>query len=132
MAYNGYLLKVGGTQLPNKFIQLSTYAITPNQRMESSAERDTTGELHRTTCEHTASKIEFQTPYLKGSEIAELNQLLAIADNLQRNVSIEYFDPETQSYKNAECYISDIQYTIYSQIENDLLYMPTRYAFIEY
>nr|DAD55416.1 MAG TPA: YolD-like protein [Siphoviridae sp. ctoNj20] len=132
MAYNGYLLKVGGTQLPNKFIQLSTYAITPNQRMESSAERDTTGELHRTTCEHTASKIEFQTPYLKGSEIAELNQLLAIADNLQRNVSIEYFDPETQSYKNAECYISDVQYTIYSQIENDLLYMPTRYAFIEY
>ena len=132
MAYNGYLLKVGGTQLPNKFIQLSTYAITPNQRMESSAERDTTGGLHRTTCEHTASKIEFQTPYLKGSEIAELNQLLAIADNLQRNVSIEYFDPETQSYKNAECYISDVQYTIYSQIENDLLYMPTRYAFIEY
>lgn len=132
MAYNGYLLKVGGTQLPNKFIQLSTYAITPNQRMESSAERDTTGELHRTTCEHTASKIEFQTPYLKGSEIAELNQLLAIADNLQRNVSIEYFDPETQSYKNAECYISDVQYTIYSQIGNDLLYMPTRYAFIEY
>lgn len=132
MAYNGYLLKVGGTQLPNKFIQLSTYAITPNQRMESSAERDTTGELHRTTCEHTASKIEFQTPYLKGSEIAELNQLLAIADNLQRNVSIEYFDPETQSYKNAECYIYDVQYTIYSQIENDLLYMPTRYAFIEY
>lgn len=132
MAYNGYLLKVGGTQLPNKFIQLSTYAITPNQRMESSAERDTTGELHRTTCEHTASKIEFQTPYLKGSEIEELNQLLAIADNLQRNVSIEYFDPETQSYKNAECYISDVQYTIYSQIENDLLYMPTRYAFIEY
>lgn len=132
MAYNGYLLKVGGTQLPNKFIQLSTYAITPNQRMESSADRDTTGELHRTTCEHTASKIEFQTPYLKGSEIAELNQLLAIADNLQRNVSIEYFDPETQSYKNAECYISDVQYTIYSQIENDLLYMPTRYAFIEY
>ena len=132
MAYNGYLVKVGGTQLPNKFIQLSTYAITPNQRMESSAERDTTGELHRTTCEHTASKIEFQTPYLKGSEIAELNQLLAIADNLQRNVSIEYFDPETQSYKNAECYISDVQYTIYSQIENDLLYMPTRYAFIEY
>ena len=62
MAYSGYLLKVGGKQIPNKFIQLSTYSITPNQRMESSAERDTTGMLHRETCEHTATKIEFNTP----------------------------------------------------------------------
>lgn len=136
MSYIGYLLKINGTQLPNKYIQLSTYAITPNQRMESSAERDTTGVLHRTTCEHTATKIEFQTPYLKGSDIEALNKLLALADNLSRDVSIEYFDPETQMYKTADCYVPDIQYTIYNEIDvpgdKDLLFMPTRYAFIEY
>ena len=43
MAYSGYLVKVNGTQIPNKYIQLTTYAITPNQRMEAEAERDTTG-----------------------------------------------------------------------------------------
>ena len=132
MAYSGYLLKVNGIQISNKFIQLSTYAITPNQRLESSAERDTTGELHRETCEHTATKVEFNTPYLKGAEVAELNQLLGFTNNLQRNVSIEYFDPETQSYKTADCYIPDIQYTIYSEIDDELLYTPIRYAFIEY
>lgn len=132
MAYSGYLLKVNGIQISNKFIQLSTYAITPNQRLESSAERDTTGELHRETCEHTATKVEFNTPYLKGTEVAELNQLLGFTNNLQRNVSIEYFDPETQSYKTADCYIPDIQYTIYSEIDGELLYTPIRYAFIEY
>lgn len=132
MAYNGYLLKVGGKQIPNKFIQLSTYSITPNQRMESSAERDTTGMLHRGTCEHTATKIEFNTPYIKGTDVAQLNQILGIANNLPRNVSVEYFDPETQSYKSAECYVSDIQYTIYSEQNGDLLYAPIRYALIEY
>ena len=132
MAYNGYLLKVGGKQIPNKFIQLSTYSITPNQRMESSAERDTTGMLHRETCEHTATKIEFNTPYIRGVEVAELNTLLGIAGDHQRNVTVEYFDPETQSYKNADCYMPDVQYPIYSEVDNDLLYSPIRYAFIEY
>lgn len=132
MAYNGYLLKVGGKQIPNKFIQLSTYSITPNQRMESSAERDITGMLHRETCEHTATKIEFNTPYIRGVEVAELNDLLGIAGDHQRNVTVEYFDPETQSYKNADCYMPDVQYSIYSEINNDLLYSPIRYAFIEY
>ena len=132
MAYNGYLLKVGGKQIPNKFIQLSTYSITPNQRMESSADRDTTGMLHRETCEHTATKIEFNTPYIRGVEVAELNTLLDIAGDHQRNVTVEYFDPETQSYKNADCYMPDVQYSIYSEINNDLLYSPIRYAFIEY
>lgn len=132
MAYNGYLLKVGGKQIPNKFIQLSTYSITPNQRMESSAERDTTGMLHRETCEHTATKIEFNTPYIRGVEVAELNTLLGIAGDHQRNVTVDYFDPETQSYKNADCYMPDVQYPIYSEINNDLLYSPIRYAFIEY
>lgn len=132
MAYNGYLLKVGGKQVPNKFIQLSTYSITPNQRMESSAERDITGTLHRETCEHTATKIEFSTPYIRGVEVAELNTLLGIAGDYQRNVTVEYFDPETQSYKNADCYMPDVQYSIYSEVNNDLLYSPIRYAFIEY
>ena len=132
MAYNGYLLKVGGKQIPNKFIQLSTYSITPNQRMESSAERDTTGMLHRETCEHTATKIEFNTPYIRGVEVAELNTLLGIAGDHQRNVTVDYFDPETQSYKNADCYMPDVQYPIYSEVDNDLLYSPIRYAFIEY
>ena len=132
MAYSGYLLKVGGKQIPNKFIQLSTYSITPNQRMESSAERDTTGMLHRETCEHTATKIEFNTPYIRGVEVAELNTLLGIAGDHQRNVTVDYFDPETQSYKSANCYMPDVQYSIYSEINNDLLYSPIRYAFIEY
>ena len=132
MVYSGYLVKVNGTQIPNKYIQLTTYAITPNQRMESEAERDTTGALHRTTCEHTATKIEFNTPYIKGIDVAQLNQILGIANNLPRDVSVEYFDPETQSYKPADCYVADLQYTIYSEQNGDLLYAPIRYAFIEY
>ena len=63
MAYNGYLVKLlGGTAevLPFKFIALESYQAAPDQRMESKADRATTGRLHRVTVEHTATKIEFE------------------------------------------------------------------------
>ncbi len=36
--YNGYLLKFGNNIMPNKYI--TAFSSTPNQRLETSAERD--------------------------------------------------------------------------------------------
>ncbi len=132
MSYAGYLLKVGGTILPNKYIKLSSYDVTPNQRMEVEASRDATGELHRCTCPHTASKIVFNTPYLRGADVENLNALLGLENNIERNVQLEYFDTETQKYKQGKFYIPDTQYSIHCEKDNDLIYKPIRYAFIEY
>ncbi len=142
MAYAGYLIKLkaangaAAVNLPFKFIRAESYSCTPDQRMEAKANRAVTGKLVRTTVEHTASKIEFETPYLTNAERAELNKLFKdrFISDLERSISMEYYDDETDTYKDGTMYMPDVQYNIYrvDNTNNVIYYNPVRYAFIEY
>ena len=135
MAFNGtYLIKVGGTALPMKYMKLEGYDITPNQRMESEAKRAITGYLHRTTVAHTATKIEFNTPPMTN---LDLNAMMSIfrgawSSTIERKLDLEYYDMETDSYKTGTFYMPDIKFSI-DHINGSLIYYKeTRIAFIEY
>lgn len=136
MAYAGYLIKLtrNNQVLPLGYMKPESYSATPNQRMESEAGRATTGLLHRTTIEHTSTKIEFETPPLTNHQLVTLNNLLAsnMSDRHRRDIAIEYYNNETDSYKTANCYMPDVKYTIYRVHEDTVFYKPIRYAFIEY
>lgn len=135
MAYAGYLLKVGGTVLPFKYIRFDSYKCTPNQRLEGDGTgRDATGGLHRETAEKVATKIEFETPPLTDVEVVALNALLraGMTNTLERRVTLEYYVDETGSYKTGEFYIPDIEYSIYFAEGARLHYNPVRVAFIGY
>ncbi len=140
MAYSGYLIKLlggsGAETLPFKYMGLASYKITPDQRLESKAGRATTGVLHRTTVEHTASKIEFSTPPITNIDLRQLNAMLRshYTDTLQRKLDIEYYDPELDVYKQGTCYMPDVDYTIerVDNTNNIIYYQAVRYAFIEY
>ena len=139
MAYNGYLIKLGGSAgdvLPIKYMAIGSYKSTPNQRMEANATRAVTGVLHRTTVEHKATKIEFNTPVMTNTDIVALNNLIGshFTNVLEKKLTINYYDQETDSYRDAVCYMPDIDYTI-SRIDkatNTIYYEGIRYAFIEY
>lgn len=139
MAYSGYLIKLGGsagTVLPMEYIGIESYKSTPNQRMESKATRSVTGLLHRTTVEHKATKIEFNTPVITNHQLAALNNLFAthFTNQLERKLTINYYDQETDTYRDAECYMPDVNYDILriDQDTNTVYYNSIRYAFIEY
>lgn len=143
MAFSGYLIKVGyvsaqnpGTEIPLKYMRAETYTVTPNQRMEWSAERDTTGVLFRTTVPNMPPKIEFETPLMTNTEISALNTILqgAYTNVLERKLKIEYYDPETDSYKTHDCYMPDVNYKIRNvdTTNNVINYQQLRYAFIGY
>lgn len=139
MAYEGYLIKLGGAggaTLPMKFMGIESYKCTPNQRMEAKATRSVTGVLHRTTVEHTSTKIEFETPNITNHDLNDLNQLIRnnFQSVLERKIVIQYYDNETDSYKTATCYMPDVNYSIdhIDQRTNTIYYKPVRYAFIEY
>lgn len=137
--YNGYLIKLGGSDgqaIPMSYMAIGSYKCTPNQRMESQASRSVTGILHRTTVEHKATKIEFTTPTMTNKEISRLNELLRgyFTSELEKKLTINYYDQETDSYRDATVYMPDVDYTI-SRIdttENIVYYDGVRYAFIEY
>ena len=136
MAYNGYLLKVGGSVVPLTTIKYETYKITPNQRMSFNATRSTDGYLHMNTVEHTASKIEYETPPMDSNKQGALMNLFrnAWTSVRERKCTVEYFDPETNSYKSGQFYMPDIQWII-RNVDNDrniVNYNQCRIAFIEY
>lgn len=139
MAYDGYLIKLGsssGATLPMECIRLESYQCTPDQRMEAKADRSITGVLQRTTVEHTATKIEFETPVITNSQLETLMSSIrsSFTNQLERRLNIYYYDMETNSYKLADVYMPDTQYTI-NRIDKDkkiIYYNPVRIAFIEY
>ena len=137
MAYNGYLIKVGGqngTELPMKYIKLDGYNITPNQRMESSAKRAVTGELVRTTVAHTASKIEYTTPTLTNGDVDNMMTLFSTnwISASERKLKLQYYDMESNSYKEGDFYMPDIKFQIDHIDGNIVFYKDIRVAFIEY
>ena len=140
MAFTGYMIKLKGLnsdpdeELPMDYMAVDSYSATPNQRMEAKANRAVTGLLHRSTVSHTASKIEFETPPCTNKEVAAINALLSghYSNALERKLQIEYYDPETDTYKTAEVYVPDVQYKISRVDGNTIYYDKIRYAFIEY
>ena len=139
MAYSGYLIKVGGsngTPLPFKYMKASGYSITPNQRMESEAKRSVDGVLHRSTVEHTATKIEFNTPNMTNTDV---NDMMTLFKNnwtsaAERKLLLYYYDIESDAYKEGTFYMPDIQFPIVrvDNVKNVVYYGETRIAFIEY
>ena len=140
MAFSGYLIKVGPSgsevEIPLKYMRAETYSVTPNQRMEWSAERDVTGVLHRETVANQPPKIEFNTPLMTNSDISALNAILNAAYSVpsERKLRVTYYDPESDSYKSHDCYMPDVQYSIRNvdAVNNVINYEELRYAFIGY
>lgn len=142
MAFSGYLIKVAKSasdthvEIPLRWMRAETYSVTPNQRMEWSAERDMNGYLHRVTVENQPPKIEFETPLMTNAEVGQLNAILAAAysNNSERKLNIQYYDPETDTYKTHDCYMPDVQYEIRNVdvARNVINYEQLRYAFIGY
>ena len=143
MAFQGYLLKVGyesenstGTEIPLKYMRAETYSVTPQQRMEWSAERDVTGVLDRKTVENMPPKIEFNTPLMTNTEVSALNTILqaAYTNVAERKLTVYYYDPESDDYKAHDCYMPDVKYEIRNvDATNKVInYEELRYAFIGY
>ena len=139
MSFSGHLIKLkGGTAeiLPFRYMAVESYNITPNQRMEAKANRATSGKLVRQTVQHTATKIEFETPPCTNADAVALNTMIQrhYTNGLERMIVLEYYDPETDSYKEGTFYAPDVQYKI-SRIDaqyNIIHYDKIRFAFVEY
>ena len=123
-------------EIPLTYMRAETYTVTPNQRMEWSAERDINGFLHRQTVANQPPKIEFETPLMTNAKVNTLNTIISAAysNNNERKLWVQYYDPETDSYKKHECYMPDVKYEIRNvdAANNIINYNQLRYAFIGY
>ena len=142
MAFNGKLLELwmpndsAYVEFPLQMIKAESYKVTPNQRLETKATRASTGVLVRTTVEHTASKIEFNTVPITNRDLVGLEAMFghAFSDLTQRKLDIRYYDPQTDGYKTGTVYMPDTDYNIKSVDAGKKVvnYESVRYAFVEY
>lgn len=134
MAYSGYLLKFGSTELSYEYIRAASYHTTPSQRLDLDSYRDANGVLHRTALEHTASKIEWETPPLDNTQLQTLLSIFrsAMTNVAERKVTVTYYNEESNSYVTGTFYMPDAEYTIRHVTSTILMYEPIRFALIEY
>ena len=131
MAYGGFLISVGGYNIPLKFMRAETYKVTMNT-MDLDSYRDVDGVLHRTSLEHVAPKVEFNTPFMKGKEVEDLMSKLrgAFNNEHERKCSCQVFIPELNDYKTCDMYMPDPTFTIYGIDEGEIIYNETTLKFI--
>jgi hypothetical protein len=81
-------------------------------------------------------KIEFKTPLMTNRDISILNGIIASAFSVvaERKLTVEYYDPESDTYKTHDCYMPDVKYEIRNvdAANNVVNYKELRYAFIGY
>lgn len=132
--YNGYLLKFGDKVFPNEYIL--EYSSTPNQRLESSADRDNTGTLQRKTLNSTKTSINLSTHILSLSEKIKMQSVInaGMVNTAQRKCKVTYWNDEDNTYKTGYFYIADIEYTIMDvdSTSKDIQYNPITIELIEY
>lgn len=136
--FQGWLVKVGPnlTLVPTTMIKAETYKVSPNQRMEESAERDASGVLWRETVPNMPPKIEFETPPSYDAEVNALNAIFrnAFSNADERKLKVAFYDPEENVYKTWDCYMPNIDFPIRTIDidEKTIFYDGIRYAFIGY
>ena len=136
MAFNGYLIKLGQVVFPLSFVYKESYSVTPNRRMDLDSFRNGYGVLERTVLDHSPSTIKFQTVPMDNSKLEEMMSLLRenYVNEKEKKLYIEYYCPDTNSYKTGEFYIPDIEFPIHLvDLENNkILYKSFTLEFIEY
>lgn len=137
MAFLGYMIRLGGSGgviLPMEYVKAESYNVEPARKTEAENRKAVTGLTHRHVAEHTSVKIEFETRSMNNTALATLNGLIsaAMTNTLKRDITIEYYDTETDSYKEADCYMPDVKYNIRKIGQDEVLYSPISYTFIEY
>ena len=120
--------------IPNKYISLTSYVSTPNQRQDLDSYQDNLGKLHRNTLDHTRSKLEWNTPPLFERELLSLQNILnsGIINAKERKLKIIHYCFDTHTYEQGEFYMPDIRFTPLLIRNGEVLMDKVRLAFIEY
>lgn len=134
MAYNGYLLKAGSTEIPLRYIRYDTYNIQPRQRQDLDPYRDVNGVLHRNVVENMPSVIQFNTPTMTSAELQDFLDIIRsnYDSTKERKLSLTYYDMETDSYRSGDFYMAQPSFTIHQILDGKILYDEVTINFIGY
>ena len=136
--FEGYLIKFGSVNMPNKYLVLDGWQATPNQRLEADAYRDANGLLHRETLPNYKTEIVLSVAELDLAEKIEFQSIInqAMLNVTERKVDVTYWNDETNEYVHSSSgfYLLDIKWTIthVDEDDKDIIYKAFTVKLIEY
>lgn len=131
--YKGYLLKFGGTIVPNKYFL--EYNSTPNQQMDSeNTQRNNLGDLKRNVLKHTKSGVVFSTHKLNLEDKINFQNILAngLVNAQERKYQVTFWNDAINDYTTGYFYIPNVTYTIDDADRSTIWYQPITVELIEY
>lgn len=133
MAYNGFLLQVGGYVVPMNFIKIESYSVTYST-MDLDPYRDANGVLHRNALGHKVGNLVFETPIMYQRDFAAVmaNIRSQYTNAVEKKVSATFYVPELDTYLTQDMYIPDISVQIVQNSPNGLVYGNTQINLIAY
>lgn len=141
MAYEGYLIKIGGLSLSGGsaesscFIQGNTYDVSPN-RIKVREIIDCNGDTHVVYSKKMRTTIEFETPKNRRLTLDEIETLQAALKTAQspdnpNTYGVTYYNPRSGNVESGTFALDDLTYTVYSANEKNIFYAPMKFVFRE-
>lgn len=124
--YKGYLLRVNGVRVDQKFFR--DYKSAPNKQTDLNPWTDNVGVTHRNVLPHKRSTITFTTPPIYLEDKIELQGLFPD----RTKVLLEYWNDEVNDYAEGEFYVPDVNYEIMMPFPKTIQYRPITIELIEY
>lgn len=135
--FKGYLLKAVDTNeiFPEKYIVFESWDTNPNQREEVKAYReDYSRALHRVTANGEMSTIKFKVrDNLHLVDKIKIQDFFyrAESDHKQRNIRIEFWNDDTNSYTEGIFYRPNPKFTIKRHTNDDIIYKEMEIELIQ-
>lgn len=121
MAFQGYLLKINGIVLPNRYINMETYSSKPIIRRVLNSYYSQDGVFHENYSSHTTSVISFSTSTLKKAAVEAFLSYFPAKSGL----TIEFWNQETATYYTSTTFnVDDLEFRHYKVRANDIIYQP--------
>ena len=135
--YQGYLIRGNKTHtdFPMDLIIEDTYDVTPDQRSELKAFRDSNNYLNRVTSPNFKSKIVFQTREMNESDMERIRSWINnnLINPIQNSLDLTIYKPNQATYENiGMAYKTDETYRIHSISSSDIKYGKITWTFIQY
>lgn len=126
----------GWIKIPTDLIEYESYKANPHQMIDLDSYRSETGTLKRNVLDHSSTKLEFNLRRSTDDAFRQFWTILnrAFTSKKAHKLKVRYYDPYTDSYQTAVCYVPDVELTIRNVdfTNKTINYEPIRIAFIEY
>lgn len=138
MAFEGYLISIGGWRVPLEYIRPESYTVTDGKE-KLTEWKDYNNERHTVYAKKTQVNISFDTSKnfrLSDTEVAQFNEALNAAKKIGTvftpdSYEVRYYNPQSGIYETKYFTLEPLKFDIWGCNDNAIYFNPLKFDFRE-